>query len=253
MRCKFFKFDIYIYYMDLISTFSNFIRIKILLLLNEKKLSMTKISELINTISKSEISRHLTKLAEVALIQKDITSGREYEISSFGKLVITVFEPILFIFKNKNYFQNHSLDYIPPILMKSINALEKAECILGIGKVMYKAKEIFNIPLEEIWMMIDNPYPIDMNVKKINFIVPPHMLELKGEIDTENIQYRVRVLSNIPILILITNLGNGALAFSKVGEKSPDYNEAFYIFDKKGINFLKSLWDYFWNKGKIFM
>ena len=78
-------------YSDLISELSNPIRIKILLLLNENPATLTNIAEKIGDISKSEVSRHLSRLLEHGFIQKEMPAGRNYEISPFGKVVILNF------------------------------------------------------------------------------------------------------------------------------------------------------------------
>jgi len=64
-------------YADLISELSNPIRIKILNLLNENPLILTNITNEIDDVSKSEVSRHLSRLMKHGFIQKEIAAGKK--------------------------------------------------------------------------------------------------------------------------------------------------------------------------------
>ena len=105
-------------YSNLIKSLSNPTRIKILLLLEEKNLTLTKLTDSIKSYSKSEISRHLNRLMKDEFIQKEIPLGKNYELTTFGKSVISIFKPLEFILQNETFFKKHSLDDLPRLPFK---------------------------------------------------------------------------------------------------------------------------------------
>ena len=242
-------------YSDLISELSNPIRIKILFLLSEKPVTLTNIAETIGDISKSEVSRHLSRLMERGFIQKEMPAGRKYKISSFGKVVIINFSPINFLFQHFEYFKTHGIDDLPISLIRKIDVLKDCEFISGVGEVMFKIQDFQKVPAEERWVMGATAFPFKvLSVKKVNYIFVPEILKHEGKTREEhpNTQFRVRILENITIAMAFNSLGYGLLAFPKTSENKPDYTEVIVIKNNEGIEFLKEMWDYFWSKGKVY-
>ena len=242
-------------YSDLISELSNPIRIKILFLLNENPATLTNVSETIGDISKSEVSRHLSRLLKHGFIQKEMPSGRNYEISPFGKVVILNFSPINFLFQHFAYFKTHRIDDLPENLIRKIDVLKDCEFINGVGEVMSKIQDFQKAPVEERWIMGAAAFPFKaISAKKVNYIFIPDILKYEGRTREEhpNSQFRVCTLENIAIALAFNSLGYGLLCFPKTNEDKPDYSEVIIIKDNEGIEFRKEMWDYFWSKGKIY-
>ncbi|MHA1671309.1 MAG: ArsR family transcriptional regulator [Promethearchaeota archaeon] len=242
-------------YSNLISELSNPIRIKILFMLNEKATTLTDIAEKLGNISKSEVSRHLSRLMKYGFIQKKLPSGRKYEISPFGKVVISIFRPINFIFQYSKYFKTHQIDDLPMHLIREIDAIKDCEFVSGTGEVMFKIKEFQKTPAEERWVMIAEAFPFEsVSAKKVNYIFVPEILKREGPTRKKHFktQYRVRILENITIALALNSLGQGLICFPKTGDDKPDYTEGIIIKDVNGIDFLKKLWEHFWSKGKVY-
>lgn len=242
-------------YSDLISELSNPIRIKILFMLNEKAATLTDIAEKLGEISKSEVSRHLSRLTKHGFIQKELPSGRKYEISSFGKVLITIFRPIDFIFRYSEYFRTHRIDDLPMHLIRELDLMKDCEFVSGTGEVMYKIKEFQKTPAEERWIMIAAAFPFEsVSAKKANYILFPEILKLEGASRKTHpkTQFRIRILENITIAMAFNSLGQGIIGFPKTNDNKPDYSEVIVIKDAKGIDFLKKLWEHFWSKAKVY-
>lgn len=237
-------------YSKLISEISNPHRIRLLFILSEHKAGLTELTKKIGEISHSEVSRHLGRLSKQGLIKKESVSGRKYEITSLGKTIISLFGPLDFIFHHFEYFKNHPLDDIPPLLLREIDALKDAEFTIGTGEVMIKMKEFIESSSKEIWIMCDNPFPFMPKAKKINFIIPPTILKYREKIYNKEIQFRVRILDQIPIAIGFSELGPGHLLLPSIIKSRPDYSIGLYITDPKGLGFLRKLWAYFWNQAE---
>ena len=222
-------------------------------MLSEKAATLTDIAEKLGDISKSEVSRHLSRLTKHGFIQKELSSGRKYEISSFGKVVISIFRPIDFIFLYSEYFRTHRIDDLPIPLIREIDLIKGCEFVSGTGEVMYKIKEFQKTPAEERWVMNATAFPFEsVSAKKVNYIFIPEILkhEVGARKAHPKTQFRVRILDNITIAMAFNSLGQGLICFPKIGDDKPDYAEGIIIKDVKGIDFLKKLWEHFWSKAK---
>ncbi|MHA1148637.1 MAG: ArsR family transcriptional regulator [Promethearchaeota archaeon] len=241
---------------DLISELSNPIRIKILFLLKKEALTLTTIAEEVGKISKSEISRHLSRLIERGFIQKEVPSGRRYQLTSFGSVIIRLYKPINFLFHHSEFFKSHTINSLPSFLIKDIDNLKKGEFLDDAGKVMFKIKELFSVSFDEAWVMGGTAFPFDdWSAKKVNYIITPNLAKLRDEVSKTHpeTQMRASVIDEINIAIALTSIGFGIINFPKNMESKPDYNEAIFISDTKGFNYLKTIWNYFWNKGELIL
>jgi DNA-binding transcriptional ArsR family regulator len=220
-------------YSDLISELSNPVRIKILFMLTEKAATLTDIAEKLGDISKSEVSRHLSRLMKCGFIQKELPSGRKYEISSFGMVVMSIFRPIDFIFRYSKYFRTHRIDDLPMHLIREIDVIKDCEFVSMVAAAF---------PFESV------------SAKKVNYIFVTEILNREGTTRKAHpkTQFRVRILDNITIAMAFNSLGQGLICFPKTSDDKPDYSEAIIIKDVKGIDFLKKLWEHFWSKGKVY-
>jgi DNA-binding transcriptional ArsR family regulator len=238
---------------SLISEFSNPYRIKILSLLDEDTISLTKITEMMEDISKPEVSRHLKRLIKQEFIRKEMPAGRKYEITPIGKVVIEVIKPLNFLFKYFNFFKKHRVDDLPISLIRHLDALENSKYIENIGHILLKIKKYFQIPSEEWWFMGENLFPFEgSKVKKMHAIIPQETYNrLKSCLkETPMVKFHACILKNLPISLIFNSLGEGFIAFPRLDDKKPDFSVIFQIRDEKGINFLQEIWDYFWNMGK---
>lgn len=237
---------------DLISEISNPIRIKILFLLYEKNATLTELTKKIGNISNSEISRHLGRLASQNFVKKESIPGRKYEITSFGEIFIRIYKPLNFIFQYSEYFQKHRLNDISEDLIKKIHYLQNSELVKGTGIVMDKMKFLTDSVQNEIWIMIDNPFPFDWQTEKTHFIVPSSILKYESALKGEEGKFNAYLFDNLTISLCITDIGNGILFFPRSNENVPDYSKGFFIKDKKGIEYLRELWNYFLSISELY-
>ncbi|MFX1388288.1 MAG: helix-turn-helix domain-containing protein [Promethearchaeota archaeon] len=232
---------------NLLSEISNSHRIKILSLLDENDITLTKITERLGDISRPEVSRHLTRLTRHGFIRKEIPVGRKYEITPFGKIAIDVVKPLKFLFKHYAYFKKHRVNDLPNFLTRQLDALENSESIQNIGKLMNKVNNYFQIPSEEMWFMSEVLFPFErlpyrkvyaICTKKAYYILKDYR---KIHIDVE---FQVRILKSLPIALMFNDV-KGFIAFPRLDEIKTDYSVVFQVNDEKGIKFLRKVWDYF--------
>ena len=130
-----------------------------------------------------------------------------------------------------------------------------SELVYGTGYIMKKIGELNQIAAKELRAMVDQPFPRvrDSIVKNSYFILPQHAKD-------ENIDFRaindvsetfeIRSYPVINVSLGIIDQKFGFVFFPDLKGKI-DYNAGFFISDPQGIEFLQSIWDYFWKRSKI--
>jgi predicted transcriptional regulator len=78
-------------------------------------------------LSLTETSRHLSRIDEVGLAIK--TPNGFYNITPFGKVCLNQLRAIEFTSKNRNYFNNHSIERLPRDLLGKLDMLSKSKYI----------------------------------------------------------------------------------------------------------------------------
>jgi predicted transcriptional regulator len=214
------------------------------------------LSELANkiSISKPEISRHLSRLTKVGIVTKE-HSTRKYKPSALGETYIQLFSPIEFVLKNSSYFKKHTID-LPLNLLRNVDALMNAEFMMEPGRILFKVQEMLDVTVNEVQLMIDQRFPVSLN-KKIKFgdyIVPRTMTEQQFESGKAYMnevyeKVEIRLLNNVTHIIMYTDRKRGFLSFPTLQGKA-DWASGWIVTDKLGLNYLQDIWDYFKNSAK---
>ncbi|MHA1942395.1 MAG: ArsR family transcriptional regulator [Candidatus Hodarchaeales archaeon] len=242
--------------------FQSTIRLEILLILKNSELPVSGIAKKLGDVSSPEVSRHLTALSEQGLVKRENLT-RKYTISDFGKTLTTILEPIQFIVANRNYFQKHRLDDLPTTLMTQISLLSKAKIVERVGSVMLELEKLINITNSELCAIIDSGFTFKNDkVQKMDVITNPEFLystkhdefvktEFKKSYPSlESITYKVLPRIHIAILLIDKDKA-GAIAFPKTGEFKPDYSAMFFTSEKDSINYIQTVFDYFWKLAQL--
>ena len=231
---------------------TNYTNVNILKTIFSESKSLTEIADTLHH-SRPEISRHLTTLRTISLIEKDENLN---VITPLGSLLVELLSPLDFILLQYNYFEDHPFINFPSELLYGINSLKNSILITGIGVIFQKYIEIAQNHHENLKCMVNTPIP---NVAKVRyeeglFIVPAHATSstLKHEeLSKELLHYELRQLPEINYDVFILDDSYGFIYFpDKYG--LPDNNVCFFVNDTEGITFLLSLWNYFWSKSASF-
>lgn len=234
---------------DLIDAIFHPKRLEILLATSIIPESFTNLTNKLD-ISSSEASRHLSILVEHKLLQKSEIS-KKYEISSFGKTITSLFQPFSLILKNASFFQTHTLESIPPHLLFSIHTLENVEKVSGIGEVMQRFSTLFELVQEKISLMTPQAFPWGKEDLRVKYLVPQSMMKYRDQAKL-NLTSEIRLLENIPVSILITDIA-GACVFFSDEEGKVDFNEGFFIdaANTQAMAFVTDLWNHFWKSATL--
>lgn len=230
------------------SDITNPITIKILKTILLESKSLTDISNLLN-ISRPEISRCLTKMRKISLVEKDENRN---SITFLGSLIVEILSPLDFILLHYEFFQDHPLFNFPSELLYGIKEFHNSKLISGTGTIFQKFIECASMYHNDLKIMLATPMPNIANViyKEGSLIVPTWAASpiLKDEKLSLVIQsYELRRIPEVNYDMFILDDKYGFLYFpDKFG--SPDNNNCLFIEDIDGMNFLLLVWNYFWNK-----
>jgi predicted transcriptional regulator len=224
-------------------------RLKILDLLGEGAQALADIARDLD-ISKPEISRHLARMRELNLVEK---GDKIHHLTSLGGVILNLTSPIAFLINNYDYFMNHKVD-LPFSFVRDIDSLMNSELMPGTGYFLSKMEKISKNTTNEVRMIVDQPFPgTKVHIERALLIVPSYAksenlnLELLQEF-CKYFEYRT-----LPVINLTLGIVDGKYGFLLFPERITgkiDYNNAFYITDDMGLDFLVKLWDYFWEKAE---
>ena len=161
-------------------------RMNLLLKLQKQKMKLSHISEKLD-MTITETSRHLQRLSEAKLIQKDVDGL--YGLTHFGNLTLSLISGICFISRNTQYFVEHDLSHLPPEFVERIGELSSIPP--GTSDVMtsFRLSEIMLQQASEyMWIMSDqiltSTLPIIgermRNGVEFRFIFPEHIVPPPG-------------------------------------------------------------------------
>lgn len=206
-----------------------------------------KLNDIANkfTVSKSEISRHLSRLLEVNVIIKDNIT-HSYMLTPLGEAYISLSFPVKFILDNNHFFENHFID-LPDNLYRMIDNLNEATQIAGSGDVLTTIQKILEETDDEIQIVLDQKFPLSLKkrISKGSYIVCSDMLD-KGIDYVKKIYENVeaKICTTINHNMLISDHKIGIICFPGLNHKA-DINNCFLIKDKIGLDYLQEIWNYY--------
>lgn len=154
--------------------------------LQKQRMKLSHVSDKLD-MTITEASRHLQRLSEAKLIQKDVDGL--YGLTPFGTLTLSQLSGICFISRNTKYFLEHDLSHLPPEFVERIGELSSIPP--GASDIMtsFRLSEIMlQQSSEYMWVMSDqiltSTLPIIgermRNGVEFRFIFPEHMVPPPG-------------------------------------------------------------------------
>ncbi|WP_371806228.1 ArsR family transcriptional regulator [Candidatus Lokiarchaeum ossiferum] len=201
-------------------------------------------------LSNSEVSRHLNRLFDQGVLEKDAKS-RQISLTKYGALIHHSLVPLHFFCEFKHIFTKHDILDLPEFLLADLPLLKNAEFIKGTGPVMFKMQEITERAQKSLKMMVDQPFPFGKVGTSVEFIVPPSLMAMRDKIEKNSLTIDARLYDFVRYSICITDNGE-ALLFLPKNETNPDFESCFYVSSPQNPAFLFicQIWDHFWKNGK---
>jgi len=263
---------------DMLFEVSSEVRHVILVKLNEGPSTVTNLSKVLG-ISMTEASRHINRLAQVGLIQKN--PDGDYSITILGKTVLVQLSPLEFITRHSNYFDTHDATGIPEQFLNRIHELNEAfptytiranimKTVRGMEKTLFQADKYYDCILDKGSMELiiyadpdeesDN-FAKDMVLKgvRVRALIPDtvdydmiHPDSLKAFLELLRYSnFEFRLISGTPIFLQMNEKGVALIAF-------PDKDGiidfmGFEATDPRSNNWCSDVFDYYWKVSKPFM
>ena len=229
-------------------------RISIMLELKKKSLKLSHVSRKMG-LTVTESSRHLQRLREAKLIQKD-TEGY-FSISPFGELILSLISPLNFVTKNQNYFLEYDISPLPCEFVSRMGELIQGE----IGSDILSNLEYLDQELRTadkfIWIQTDQIFKnlIPIVAEKIKqpfdfrFISPEEVMppDSKAPLSSTTPNVKKRTLPKVNIVIVVTDKAagfclpnrNGRLDYRNIHGNGPKFRK-----------WCQDLFLYYWERAK---
>lgn len=128
-------------------------------IVSELSLRKQRVSEL-SKLSKhtvQECSRDLIRLTRAGFVRKD--SSGFYEITSFGRAMLSLLPGLRFLAKERNYFLAHDLSFLPQEFMERIGELSGGKTVNHANIVLDHIKEVVMNGRQYVWLISDQIMP----------------------------------------------------------------------------------------------
>ena len=142
---------------DLLFEVSNESRYEILVLLQVKAMRITDISGELDLTS-PETRRHVSRLGEVDLIQRDVEGF--YHLTPYGEMALLLFQEFIFLSDNREYFKTHSTSNVPTGFVKKIGELNSSVSLGNAMDFLRYTENLFKESKEYVWMLVDQ-FPLN--------------------------------------------------------------------------------------------
>ena len=154
-------------------------RLQILFNLLEKKSRVSIMAKKLEATNQ-EVHRNFMRLEDGGLISKD--KDGNYGVTTYGRTMCSQVPALIFLSRNRKYFENHEFGEIPDKFIQRIGQLYSGEYVKGVTKVLENWKTIYKNAQTYIYK-ISSEVPLDL--------IEPLVKQIKKEIGRASCRERV--------------------------------------------------------------
>jgi predicted transcriptional regulator len=253
---------------DIFFELSNEDRLDILFKLQKNRMKVTTLSQELD-ITTQECSRHIARLSEVSMVEKD-TEGF-FNLTNYGRVSLRLIPSWRFISEHSDYFNTHTLEKFPTQLVCRIGELHKSDPTENVMVTFHIVESLIVDAEEYIWLMHDqyllNTLPLlreklEKGVKFRTFEpltkeprksldpMRPHYIEEDDELffmkAWESGKVSTRFSDDIEAFLYVSE--KEAIIAFPLNEGSFDYI-GFHSKEPSMLRFCRDLFDFYWEKG----
>lgn len=227
-------------------------RLRILNMLKEKAMRLSHISKMLE-VTTAEVSRHLERLGNAKLIDRDSESN--YNITPFADIILSEISNFDFLLKNIDYFLHHSLSGIPEHL-HWFNSMAKGSFIEGTLEISSMIKETSDEAKKYVYVISDEVMRglVDLDCKKndkgvVFKKIYPKDAQIPQEYkDRIGETFEIRTLEGIPLALKI----NEKIAGVALRDSSGKVDLSVCIFGENETfrTWVSTIFDYYWERAK---
>jgi len=224
-----------------------------MMILNNLSKETLKLSHLVKkqNMTPTEASRHLQRLTDIDLIEKG--ADNFYNITPYGKIVLSIIPSMNFVFKNRQYFKEHDISMLPPEFIARFGELSEytfnldAISNLAHHEQIAKDAEEFCYTAAEQFHWSAPPIVTERAKEGIDFrsVLPENLIPPEGFKPAEGVKRRVYPNFNMAAIVsereAVFGLPylNGRMDYAQFFSKDPNF-----------IKWCKDLFLYFWDRSK---
>ena len=251
---------------DLHFELSNEDRLSILNLLKDVPRKLTEISKEIG-ITHQQCMRHLNRLVKTLLIAKN--PDGDYQLTSYGRLVLQLHPGFEFITRHRDYFFKHTLFKLPQQFVSRIGELSNSTRLSDVMELISENESIIKESEEYFWVIINKrtrsvrsfvaraiergvqvrsisvkSYVPSLDVKR-EIVEEDELVVIRGEVDG---QVEVADADVFPVYMY---LSEKAMTISFPQEDGSFDYTGFTSRDPEALGFCKDLFIHYWNESDI--
>ena len=250
---------------DLLFEVSNEDRLSLIRELQKREMNVTTIARVID-VTTQEVSRHLSRLTEVGLTEKD--PDGPYRLTPFGVLTLSQIQGLEFTSLHKDYFRNHLVDGLPRGFLLRLGELSGSEyiddvmvAVHNIEKVIKEADEyLFDLNVPYIASAFPHIRDAFERGVRGSFLhgkslgLPEEMIDERDESFDEEFNltikrsglYEERIL-DVPLVIYMSEKELALLSFPKRDGRFDFFG--FSSTDEDILRWCRDLFLHYWEKG----
>lgn len=241
------------------------LRLSMLTRLSQKNYRLSHLaSELEATMQ--EVHRNMTRLIDSGLVAKD--KEGELVLTAYGRTIVTIIPSYDFLYRNRDFFLNHSLGNLPPKFIQRMGAFQSCEIVHGVMAILQRWKNLYSesekyireimaqVPLDLIETLSSR---VESGVKfsyifASNAVVPKGRIQLLQKVGWRNFISKGlverRMLPEVNVMTIF-NEKHGCVLFPNM-KGEPDLNTMFYGEDNKFLEWCADLFNHQWEKAAPF-
>ncbi|HEX2014725.1 MAG TPA: transcriptional regulator [Nitrososphaera sp.] len=213
-----------------------------------------------------EAHRNVTRLIDSGLVSKQ--KEGDLVLTAYGQTVVMIIPGYDFLYRNKDFFLDHSLGDLPPKFIQRMGALRRCETVHGVMAILQRWKTMYTesekyikeimaqVPLDVIETVSSR---IEQGVKfsyifASNAVVPRGRTQLLQKVGWRNYISKGfaerRMLPEVMVMTIF-NEKQGCVVFPNM-KGEPDLNVMFYGEDKEFLEWCSDLFAYQWERAEPF-
>jgi predicted transcriptional regulator len=251
---------------DLYFELSNEDRLGILYRLKEGGMKITSLSREMG-ITTQECSRHMARLSEARLVEKD--SDGLYGLTQYGRLSLVLISGQRFVAEHRDYFNAHTLERLPSEFACRIGEISGSELTPSVMVTFSLIESIFENAEDHVWVMHDryllNILPLSaealrrgVRIRTLDTVPkepsldqarPTYISEADEELFIQawhDGKIKVRKSDTIELFLYVSER-EAVIAFPLV-DGSFDYL-GFHSGDQAMLSYCRDLFDFYYEKG----
>ncbi len=241
------------------------LRLSMLAKLSQKSSRLSQLASDLDA-TMQEAHRNMTRLIESGLVAK----GKEGELmlTAYGKTVVLLIPSYEFLYRNKEFFLDHSLGDLSLKFIQRMGAFSSCEVVYGVMAILQRWKNLYaeseryikeimaQVPLDLIETVSSR---VEQGVKfsyifSANAVVPKGRNQLLQKVGWRNFISKGiverRMLPEVK-LMTIFNEKQGCVLFPNM-KGEPDLNVMFYGADREFLEWCADLFTHNWEKAGPF-